>query len=176
MNMRHAAIGAAIALGLCGGVAFAQPAPDKPPAQEPAKAEAQADVLVLHATNSKRGIDRRIRELPYKLPQLEQPPLSSYDSYDLLDNKQLGLGKDLVRELELPGKRTLKVRLEEIVQPKKPKAKPRYVLQASISEAGGKDVIPQVKVSAEQEEVFFMAGPAHKGGILVIGIRVLPAK
>lgn len=174
MNMKHAAIGAAIALGLCSGVAFAEQPTERPPAQEPAKAEAQADVLVLHATNTKKGIDKRIKELPYKLPQLEQPPLSSYDSYELLDNKQLAIVKEAARELELPGKRVLKVRLEEVVPPKKPKDKPRYMLQASISEAGGKDLLPQVKVSAAPEEVFFLAGPAHKGGILVIGMRVLP--
>ena len=173
--MRLAAIGAALALSLLGTAAFAQQPPaEKPPAQAPAQAEAQADVLVLYASNSKKGIDPKLKKLGYSLPQLEQPPLSSYDSYELLDNKQLPLDKNVERELALPEDRLLKVKLEDVLAPPKPKAKPRYVLSASITKPGSKDPLPQVKVSAEPREIFFVAGPAYKKGILVIGIRVLP--
>jgi DMSO/TMAO reductase YedYZ molybdopterin-dependent catalytic subunit len=171
--MRLAAIGAALALSLLGTGAFGQQPPaEKPPAEAPAQAEAQADVLVLYASNSKTGIDAKLKKLGYPLPQLEQPPLSSYDSYDLLDNQQLPLDKNVERELGLPDDRLLKVKLEEVVT--KAKAKTRYVLSARITKLKGKDLLPQVKVSAEAREIFFVAGPVHKKGILVIGIRVLP--
>ena len=172
--MRLAAIGAALALSLLSVGAFGQQPPENPPAQAPAQAQAQADVLVLYASNQKKGIDPKLKKLGYPLPQLEQPPLSSYDSYELLDNPQMQLEKNVVRELTLPEERLLKVKLEDVVAPAKPKGKPRYVLSASITKPGGKDLLPQVKVSAEPKEIFFVAGPAYKKGILVIGIRVLP--
>jgi hypothetical protein len=171
--MRFAAIGAALALSLLGAGAFGQQPPaEKAPAEAPAQAEAQADVLVLYASNSKKGIDPKLKKLGYPLPQLEQPPLSSYDSYEFVDNQQLPLDKNVERELGLPEDRLLRVRLEDVVAPTKPKAKPRYVLSASVIGAGV--LLPQVKVSAEPKEIFFVAGPAYKKGILVIGIRVLP--
>ena len=173
--MRLAAIGAALALILLGTGAFGQQPPaEKPPAEAPAQAEAQADVLVMYASNSKKGIDPKLKKLGYPLPQLEQPPLSAYDSYELLDNKQLPLEKNVERELSLPEERLLKVKLDDVVTPTKPKAKPRYVLSASITKQGGKDPLPKVTVSAEPREIFFVAGPPYKRGILVIGIRVLP--
>ena len=173
--MRLAALGAALALSLLGSVALAeQPTPERPPAAAPAQAEAQADVLVLHATNAKKGIDPELKKRGYGLPQLEQPPLSAYDSYVLLDAKQIPLERNVERELALPDKGALKVKLEDVVVPSKPKTKPRYVLCASITKPGGKDLLPQVKVSAEPNEFFFVAGPTYRGGILVIGMRVLP--
>jgi hypothetical protein len=172
--MKHAVIGAAIAIAMLGGSAFAQqPTPDKPKAEQPAKAEAVADVVVLHATNGKKGIDKRIEKLPFKMPQLSQPPLSSYDSYELIESTQLALPKNVGQDLQLPDKRALQVKLEDVVAPKKPGGKPRYVLKASITKAGGKEVLPLLKVTAQPEEVFFVAGPAYKDGILVIGMRVM---
>jgi hypothetical protein len=173
--MKHAFIGVAIALGLLTGSALAQqPPPERPPAAKPAKVEALADVVVLHATNGKKkGIDKNIEALPFKMPQLSQPPLSSYDSYELLDSKQLELQKNVGQDLQLPDKRALQVKLEDVIAAKKANGKPRYVLRASITKAGGKEVLPLLKVTAEPEEVFFVAGPPYKEGILVIGMRVM---
>lgn len=171
--MKYAAIGAALALSLLGTVAVAQPRPEPRPAQAEAQSQAQADMLVLHGTNTGKGIGKKIRELPYKLPQLEKPPLSSYDSYELLDNKQLPLPKDKNQQLTLPDKSVVRIKLTEVLPPKKPKGKPKYVLSASITGPGGKKVLPKLTVNAAPGQIFFVAGPAYKKGKLVIGIRVL---
>ena len=53
---------------------------------KPAEAvEFYADIMVLHATNSKKGVDSRIGSMP----ELQKPPFSSYDSYELLDRQKL---------------------------------------------------------------------------------------
>ena len=66
----------------------AAPAPSPAPAPAPsAKPEQQfsAEVLILHATNEKKGIDARIG----KLPELSKAPFSTYDSYQVLDRVRL---------------------------------------------------------------------------------------
>ncbi|MGC4092422.1 MAG: hypothetical protein QM756_32005 [Polyangiaceae bacterium] len=57
-----------------------------------------AEVLVLHATNSQKGIDPRIGAMP----ELKKPPFSSYDSYELLDRARLPLEPKLPKTLKLP--------------------------------------------------------------------------
>ena len=49
-----------------------------------------AEVLILHATNEKKGIDPRIGALP----ELAKAPFSNYDSYRVLDRVRLPLKKD----------------------------------------------------------------------------------
>ena len=62
--MKYAAIGIALALSMVASLAWAQPAEPKPAAEE-----ALAKVIVLHATNEKKGIDPRIGNMP----QLQKP-------------------------------------------------------------------------------------------------------
>mgnify|MGYP000057658233 CR=1 FL=1 len=45
--------------------------------------------MILHATNDGSGIDPKIG----KMPELEKPPLSSFNSYKLLDRPKLSLAK-----------------------------------------------------------------------------------
>lgn len=171
--MRFVAIGAALALSLFGPAALAQPQPEDPPSHQQAQAAGQADVLVLHATNEGKGIGDKIKKLPYQLPQLSKPPLSAYDTYVLLSNSQLPLKQNESKSLTLPGDSTLKLKLEDVKAPSKPEGKTRYVLRTSVTKAGGKK-LTDVKVTAQPKVFFFVAGPAYKNGVLVIGIRVLP--
>ena len=39
---------------------------------------------------------------------------------------------------------------------------------------GGTTVLPLLEVNAKAGEHFFVAGQKHKGGILVIGIKIAP--
>lgn len=173
--MRFVSIAAALFLGLMGPAALAQPAPDKPPADQPAAEVGRADVLVLHATNSGKGISDEIRALPYELPELEKPPLSAYDSYELLANEKLPLRKNDAKSLKLPDASKLTIHLEDVVAPSKPADKTRYALRTRVEKPSGKQ-LTNVKVTAEPKVFFFVAGPAYQKGILVIGIRVLPKK
>jgi len=135
------------------------------PLADEAPAKATAEVIVLHGTNSGQGIDPKIGDLP----QLKEPPFSSYDSYKLLErgDEKLADGKTASRKLPNGGK--LELTLRGVDAGKKGK---RYALEAAIKDDKGKDLLPSVKWSTKKGEYVFLAGPKYDKGILVIGIRV----
>ncbi|HEY4102597.1 MAG TPA: hypothetical protein VGM44_01860 [Polyangiaceae bacterium] len=132
-------------------------ASNKPPSDQSFAAE----VLVLHATNDKTGIDPRIG----KLPELGKAPFSNYDSYKLLERTRLPL-KSEPENLKLPNGRTLQVRLLEVPQ------KDSVRLSASINRPNGKEFLPLLEVKARVGQAFIVAGQSYKKGILVLVIRV----
>ena len=134
-----------------------------------AEQHAHAEIIVLHATNDKKGIDPKIG----KLPELAKPPFSSYDSYKLLDRADIDLAKGQADRRKLPDDGQLVVTLNEITQPAKRGDPLRYGVGASIQKPGGKTFLPGVTVSAKKGEIFFVAGQTYKKGILVIGIRIV---
>lgn len=121
------------------------------------------EVLVLHATNTGKGIDERIGEMP----QLKKPPFSSYDSYELLHKKTLPLIKGKPETVTLPNKRVLRTELLEVLP------KDYLKLSASINQPGGEDFLPLLEVKAKAGQSFIVAGQSYKGGILVLVIRVI---
>jgi hypothetical protein len=135
------------------------PSPSSKPATEDGFA---AEVLILHATNDKRGIDARIG----KLPELGKAPFSTYDSYQLVDRARLPLKKDDPQNLKLPNGRTFQVRLLEVAQ------KDAVRLSASINRPNGKEFLPLLEVKAHVGQAFIVAGQSYKKGILVLVIRV----
>ncbi len=133
-------------------------APKKPEA--PAYA---AEILVLHATNDKKGIDPRIGDMP----ELKAPPFSSYDSYALLDKARLPLVKSAPKQLKLPNGRILETKLLEVL----PNDSVR--ISASINQPEGGDFLPLLEVKAKIGQSFIVAGQSYKNGILVLVIRVV---
>jgi hypothetical protein len=125
--------------------------------------EFAAEVLVLHATNSKKGIDERIG----KMPELKKPPFSAYDSYELLSKERISLKKDDPKTIKLPNGRVLQAKLLDIL--------PKDILRisASINQPGGKDFLPLLEVKARLGQAFIVAGQRYKSGILVLVIRVV---
>jgi hypothetical protein len=166
--MRAACLGLAAAVaGLCltlGAVVQADPAPPAEAADtpEPQPAKHEVVVLVLHATNSGKGIDERIRDMP----ELRSPPFSSYDSYELISEKTLPLKKSQARSVRLPNGRVLKTELKDVLPE-------RFVrLSAAINQPGGKDFLPLLEVKAKLGQAFIVAGQSFRNGILVLVIRV----
>ncbi|MET0794744.1 MAG: hypothetical protein ABW061_24710 [Polyangiaceae bacterium] len=141
------------------------PAPAVPPAPsskpDPDQSLA-AEVLILHATNDKKGIDPRIG----KLPELAKSPFSNYDSYQVLDRVRLPLKKEEA-VLKLPNGRTLQVRLVDEPGPDSVR------LSASINRPNGKEFLPLLEVKAHVGQAFIVAGQSHKKGILVLVIRIV---
>lgn len=131
-------------------------------AKKPAAPEFAIEVMVLHATNSKKGIDERIGNMP----ELKKPPFSSYDSYELLSKTRLPLGKD-DKTMNLPNGRVLKTKLLEVL-----KDKEHVRMSASINKPGGQTFLPLLEVKAKAGQTFIVAGQRHKGGILVLVFRV----
>jgi hypothetical protein len=149
-----------------GGGHTAPPASAKPPpaaSSKPPEEAFAAEVLILHATNEKKGIDPKIG----KLPELGKAPFSSYDSYELLDRGRLPLKKDDPQNLKLPNGRTFQVRLNEVPQ------KDSVRLSASINRPNGKEFLPLLEVKAHVGQAFIVAGQSYKKGILVLVIRVV---
>ena len=126
---------------------------------------AQAEILVLHATQQPGAgtIDPSIGNLP----QLKKPPFSSYNTYRLLDRKSVSLKKGTPIEYPLVDGRKLELVLLD------KSAKPvRYRLAASIGAPKGETFLKKIEVTASPNEPFFVAGQNHQGGILVLGIAI----
>lgn len=160
-----------LALGLSSSSATAQDKGDSAaPTQVKADEAVTAEVIILHATNEGTGIDPKIG----KMPELGKPPFSSYNSYKLLDRVKLPLGKGKPTTTKLPNDRVLQVSLKDILTPQKKDEAKKFVVGASIQKPGGNSFLPLLEVNAKAGETFFVAGQTHKGGILVIGIKVVP--
>lgn len=140
-----------------------RPVPADDSKAEDEKAAHQVEIMVLHATNSGKGIDPRIG----KMPKLKQPPFSSYDSYELLEKKQLPLIKDEPQTMKLPNERILRTSLLEELP------KDYLRISASINQPGAKSFLPLLKVRAKVGQRFIVAGQSYKGGILVLVFKVL---
>ena len=140
------------------------PAPSAKPGGSAAPVEAEyfAEISVLHATNSKKGIDKRIGEMP----ELKKPPFSAYDSYALLQQVRLPLAKNQPKKLKLVNERVLETKLLDIL------SKDQVRLAASINQPGGEDFLPLLEVKAQVGQAFIVAGQSHKNGILVLVIRI----
>ena len=144
---------------------------DAPKVEQDSKkkaAEVRSEILILHATNDKKGIDPAIG----KIAALEKPPFSAYDSYKLLERAELTLPQGETKERALPDGAKLDVSFLDLVKKNAPSDPDRYALSAAIRKADGKVSFPGVKVNASKGEYFFIAGQRYKEGILVIGIKV----
>lgn len=127
------------------------------------KASYHAEVLVLHATNAKKGIDPKIGDMP----ELSKPPFSAYDSYEFLTKARLPLAKDDPKTMTLPNGRVLKTQLIEQLP------KDALRISASINQPNGKDFLPLLEVKAKAGQQFIVAGQSYKSGILVLVIRIV---
>jgi hypothetical protein len=137
------------------------PAPSAAPAP-PAATAYSVEVLVLHATNTDKGIDPRIGDMP----ELRQPPFSSYKSYELLQKVKLPLNLNDPKTFDLPNGRVLQTKLLGVL----PQDTVR--ISASINQPGGRTFLPLLEVKAKAGQAFIVAGQPHKAGILVLVIRV----
>ncbi|HEU5073603.1 MAG TPA: hypothetical protein VFU02_05510 [Polyangiaceae bacterium] len=151
-------------------LALAEPVPpsvDRTPSISLEKASAplsySIEVIVLHATNSGTGIDKRVGDMP----ELKKPPFSAYDSYELLAKQRMPLLKGQPQTYRLPNDRLLKTDLKE-----DPKAE-TFKISASINQPQGKAFLPLLEVKAGLGQLFFVAGQTYKAGILVLVLRVV---
>lgn len=138
-------------------VALAEPDTKAP------RAEQSLELLVLHATNRKKGVDPRLKDLP----ELGKPPFSSYDSYAVLERARLPLEPKQVKTHTLPNGRVFGAELREIQKGDVMK------LAASISEPGGHAFLPLLEVRARVGQRFIVAGQKFKSGILVLVLTLV---
>jgi hypothetical protein len=166
MTLRIMSAGVLLVLfaGSSSALAEAPAEPHKAPKKDESKPSAYAvEVMVLHATNTEKGIDPRIGQMP----ELSKPPFSSYKSYTLLEKLKQPLEKGKPKTQVLPNDRVLRTELlEELPEG-------RVKLSASINKPGGETFLPLLEVKAQIGQSFIVAGQAYKGGILVLVIRVV---
>lgn len=137
--------------------------------REAAVAEVKAEIIVLHATNDGKGIDPAIG----KIPELGEPPFSSYNSYKLIKRHEgIKLVKGEAKDIGLPDKGKLSLTFKDTAKGKKDGDPLRYLLNAAIKKPDGNDFLPGMGVSALKGKYFFIAGQKHEKGILVVGIKI----
>ena len=159
--MKRAAFGAmllSIFVAISGAPSYAQTI-EATPLQDPAPVAAAAEVLVLYASNSGSGIDPDIGDVP----ELKEPPFSSYDSYELIERKAFDLVKDAPAEQTLPNSDKLSLTFLG----RGPK---KLHLAATITKADGEKFVSS-EWKVREDKLFFIAGRQYKDGILVLGIR-----
>ena len=128
------------------------------------------EVSVIHATQSDAGqaIDPALRDLP----QLTRDqPFVRYNVYKLLDRKGFPLEVNKPVTMPLPNGRTLQVLLGSTTVDKNEK---RYQLQAQISEPGKQAFLRGLRVTANENEPFFVGGQSYGGGVLFLELLIRP--
>jgi hypothetical protein len=135
-----------------------------------AKADAKAEVLVLHASNSGKGIDPKLDELK---KDLQKPPLSSYDSYEQLAKESRELKLKTPASVSLPNQGKLALTLNEVI-PRENKP-PKYDVDVKVDDKDGNQFV-FTNVKAPASKYFYVAGPPYtkdgNEGILVFAIRL----
>lgn len=121
------------------------------------------EILVLHASQSAKGIDPRIG----KMPELKQPPFSAYRSYELLNKARLPLRLGQSEKLVLPNQRVVRTALLEVL------ADDHIRISASVSQAKGGAFLPLLEVKAKLGQSFIVAGQRYQNGVLVLVFRVV---
>jgi len=125
-----------------------------------------AEVMVLHAKMSPGGgsIDPAIG----RMPQLQQPPFSVFNTYRLLDKKVIPLDVGKTGPYTLPNGRVLQVTFANPTQDR------RFHIHVAINQPGGNAYLKLLEVTAAANQTFFVAGQPYKDGILVLGITLRP--
>ena len=168
-QFRNGSFVAAIGLSLTAlapGAALADQVflPDADALQSPAEDTLHVELLVLHATNDGKGIDKGLEDMP----ELKRPPFSSYNSYKVLKREKVALKMGSSDKRKLPNDR-------QLLMSYKAKKEQKHTISVAIQKPnGGEDYLPLLEVNGRKGERFFVAGQAYQGGILVIGLKLLP--
>jgi hypothetical protein len=146
-----------------------QPSPPAPVAPRPPVGAAlvvNAEVMVLLATMvpGPGSIDSAIG----KMPQLQKPPFSVFNTYRLLDRRIIPIELGKTGPYSLPNGRVLQVTFANPTQDK------RFHIQVAINQPGGNAYLKLLEVTAGPNETFFVAGQPYKDGVLVLGLTLRP--
>lgn len=119
-------------------------------------------VLVILAKEAAGPVDPELK----KLEALQKPPFNAFKSMKVLDKKVLTLTGKRAETANLPNGRRMSVEVLER------KGDGRFKLKVSITKPDASKRATSMIVVAVPGEPFFVAGPAHEGGTLIIGIQV----
>jgi hypothetical protein len=140
------------------------PAPPRPPVGAPLVVNAEVMVLLATMVPGPGSIDSAIG----KMPQLEKPPFSVFNTYRLLDRRIIPIELGKMGPYPLPNGRVLQVTFANPTQDK------RFHIQVAINQPGGNAYLKLLEVTAGPNETFFVAGQPYKDGVLVLGLTLRP--
>jgi hypothetical protein len=119
----------------------------------------QAEVtLVLGTNDGDGGVDPRIGKLP---------KIGDFKSYRLLSRSNVIIRRALPATTSLPNGRVLQMNLKDIKND-------RYVVDTSINQPDGSTFLPLAEWRLTVDVPVFFAGQTYQGGMLIIGIKILP--
>lgn len=162
---------------LVGGAA---PATARPRVKGPASVD--AELITLMASKAKapshskagkpiaaKGVDPRLG----KQPALARPPFSAYDTFTLLRRSGAVLAKGISWKTKLASGFELIIGLKDVIIGKKADQPMQFVLTARLAKPGSTVTDPALEVTTVAGEMVFFPTPRYRGGILVVGIKVL---
>ena len=124
-----------------------------------------AEIMIMHATNEGKGIDPGIGDLP----ELKKPPFSSYDTYKLLEKPKLTVKKGKEQETKLPNDYKLFLTYKDMY-PRN--TGDQFAIGSRIRKPKDENDFVNVGFTTPKSKLFFLAGPKHGKGILVLAIKI----
>ncbi len=141
-------------------VAFALAPIAVPPVS--AQSATPAEIFVVLAKEAPGTVDPALADMG----ALRRPPFNAFRSMEILERDTIRLRQGQPQELTLPNGRKLRILLQRVMPDG------RFRVRVSIKREEGNSYLPLLQVVASPGDPFFVAGQAHQGGTLVIGIRV----
>ena len=127
-----------------------------------AVAGVRGQVMVILAKEAPGTIDPSLAELT----ALRRPPFDVFRSMEVLARPSLNLRPGRDQDVTLPNGRRLRISLQQVMPDG------RFRVRVSINRPNESDYLPLLQVLASPGDPFFVAGQAHDGGTLLIGIRL----
>lgn len=121
-----------------------------------------AEVLVVLAKEAPGTIAPELASIQ----ALRRPPFNGFRTMEILERPTLELRAGEDSDVHLPNGRRLRVTLLRVTRDG------RYQVRVSINRPEQHDYLPLLTVVTSPGDPFFVAGQAHDGGTLVIGIRI----
>lgn len=122
----------------------------------------EGEVFVILASEDAGSIDSSLNGMT----ALQRAPFNAFRSMEVIGRENVRLRPERDQDISLPNGRTLRVTLQRIMPDG------RYRVRVSINRPGADAYLPLLQVMASPGDPFFVAGQAHDGGTLVIGIRL----
>ena len=133
-----------------------------PPVSAQPQQQVTANIITVLASESPGQIAPELAGMS----ALRRAPFNSFRSMRVLDRSQVRLSVREPQEITLPNGRRMRIRLQQIMPDG------RYRVRVSIKREQGNNYLPLLQVVASPGDPFFVAGQAHEGGTLVLGISV----
>ena len=127
-----------------------------------AQSTTPAEIFVVLAKEEPGTIDPALADMG----ALRRPPFNAFRSMAILERDDIRLREGEPQEVMLPNGRKMRILLQRVMPDG------RFRLRVSIKREEGNSYLPLLQVVASPGDPFFVAGQAHEGGTLVIGIRV----